>query len=330
MFEPDSSPVRDLLKIVGLFVVPALAAVMGVAWVAQTFFAPKPYDGARLQAGVTYVSSRQFETAGLQSLSDDGRRITLSAWDAVARQSLQPRVVVLVHGYNAREEKVGTYFADFVTGLREHARFGGSFLVFDWPSLAVPFDELPTSTRLQYEMRRPQGANQPAYELTVYGIDRRQALTVGAPSFAALLDDLAAAKVTRIDVVAHSMGCLVVAAAMQKDPGLLARVHSLVWLAPDVDAAAVAEPWFRAAVASLKGGLAVLHSRNDRLLALHARFANGASRLGAGGPPDGAAVPPRVTFSDLTEQLGKENVHGAYLARTGPALDLVMAVLAAR
>jgi esterase/lipase superfamily enzyme len=111
---------------------------------------------------------------------------------------------------------------------------------------------------------------------------------------------------------------------MQQDPATFSRIGSMIWLAPDVDATAIREPWFRAAVERMRTGLFVHYSPNDTTLSVLSRAANGTPRLGATGPgSDGGAPIGKLKFIDMTDAFGADAVHTGYLRKNSPSLPLI-------
>ncbi len=315
------------------FVVLPCALLTAIAYVYVAYFAPKPYAGVKLQDGVMYVSARRFETHGLEALTAGGNAVETKAWvaPAVARET-PSTVTILIHGYNAQEGKVATYFADLTVSLRNDASRSGPLIVFDWPAIAVPHDELPTSDRIRRDMYSytKNTWSQPAYEFNMYRIDQRMAESVGATALVALLASLTERPGTTVQILAHSMGCYLLARAMQQQPAAFSRVGSMIWLAPDVDATVVDEPWFRQTLGKLGTGLFVHYSHNDTTLAVLSRAANGIPRLGAMGRNAGGDPIPKLEFLDMTVALGTDDVHGGYLRKNSPSLALIAKQLAGR
>ena len=299
---------------------------MAFAYVYMTYFTPKPYAGVKLQDGVVYVSARRFETHGLEALTAAGDAVEAKAWVAPAgARDARSTATVLIHGYNAQEGKVATYFADLAVSLRNDANGSGPVIVFDWPAIAVPHDELPTSDRIRRDMYSftKNTWSQPAYDFSMYKFDQRKAESVGATALVALLASLTERPGTTVHVIAHSLGCYLLARAMQQQPAAFSQVGSMIWLAPDVDATAIDEPWFRHVLGKLGTGLFVHYSRNDTTLAVLSRAANGVPRLGAVGRNTSGDPVPKLEFFDLTVDLGTDHVHGGYLRSNSPSLALI-------
>lgn len=323
--QDEDFSLRELAYYVMMFAVLPCAVFTGGAYLYVLYFMPPPYAGVALQPGVVYVSARRFETNGLETLAANGETIDLAPWSTQRLGArLKPSVTVLVHGYNAQEHKVATYFAELASYLQSAGDYRGTVVVFDWPALGVPLDELPTTQRVQLDMQM-MGQNRPTqagYELAMYGLAQRQAQGIGARSFLALLDALSRGGARTINVVAHSMGCYLIAEALKLHPATASQIASMIWLAPDVDEDIVDEPWFHEAIAHLRNGLTVQYSQNDTVLTRLSRIANGTRRLGATGL--GAhALPPKMEFVDMTAELGTENVHTGYLAKGSASLQRI-------
>jgi esterase/lipase superfamily enzyme len=309
------------------------AIFTGLAFLYISFFTPLPYAGVKLQKDVVYVSSRRFEANGLEVLSEQDGAVALAPFTGTwSTRPLASSVTLLVHGYNTQEHKIAGYFAGLAEYLMGPSRYTGSIVVFDWPSVGIPFDELTATQRVQRDMQMmvENSFTQPGHELANYLGDKSNAETTGATSLLALLDALASSGVSTVDVVAHSMGCHLVMHAMQQRPDAFSGVRSMVWLAPDVHQAAVGEPWFRAAVDKLRHGLSVHYSNNDTVLTQISQLANLTRRLGATGP--GPQTPPheKIEFVDMTAELGTEGVHTGYLLRDSASARLIAARLAER
>lgn len=319
---PWVSMVGDFLK----FIVLPPTLLVTIAYVQVAYFAPEPYAGVKLQQGVQYASARRFETHGLEALTAAGDKVEAKAWVAPSLdRGARSAATILIHGYNAQDGKVATYFADLAATLRDNPDRSGPLIVFDWPAIAVPFDELPTSDRVRRDMYSytKNTWSQPAYEFNAYKIDQRKAESVGATAFVALLASLTERPDTTVHVVAHSMGCYLLARAMQQQTAAFSRVGAMVWLAPDVDATVVDEPWFRQAVSELRIGLFVHYSRNDTTLALLSRAANGVARLGEIGRNAGGGTIAKLAYIDMTLGLGTDDEHGGYLRKGSPSLPLI-------
>lgn len=318
----------NLLRNLALFVLGSLALAIFAGYLAERYYVPRPYDGATLDRNTVYISARRFETHGLERIASSGTGNALSPWrvngDAIG---LDGPVIVLVHGYNAQEHKVASYFAGMTRYLRDEGRFRGTLVVFDWPARGVPFDELPTAQRVQLEMMSGNRPTWLGYEGAMYSVDQNNARTVGARSFLALLETLRTINGAPIVLVGHSMGCYVLAHALQTDAAAFSRVARMIWLAPDVDTGIIGEAWFKTALTRHNVRLEVHFSRNDVVLSRASRAANLASRLGHTGPPAGTPEQPSLQFVDMTEDLQGSSVHGAYLQPGSKSLHKILSGL---
>ncbi len=327
----NDSLAREFARAFVVFGVLPCALFTAAAYVYVQVFTPLPYAGVNLQDGVIYVSARRYETHGLEVLAENGATIDLRPWNSVTDGGrLKPGVTVLVHGYNAQEHKVATYFADLVSQVQSDAHSEGSLIVFDWPARGVPFDELPASLRIRLEMQMGDRASpgQLSFDFNMYKGDQRTAETAGAQSFLALLAALSQAGDRTVHVVAHSMGCYLLTHALKQKPEAFSRVSDLVWLAPDVDEAVVTEPWFRHAIDGLGRGLVVHFSNNDSLLARVSRVANLSRRLGATGAASIGVSHGKIALIDMTGELGTEGVHGGYLKRGSASAQMIAKLIA--
>jgi esterase/lipase superfamily enzyme len=188
----------------------------------------------------------------LTSLSSDAWRAEI-ATRATALDN--PGILVFVHGYNSS-------FADAARRAGQLAfdlRFGGSTVLFSWPSRAATLE---------------------------YTVDE-QAAEWSVPDMQAVLASLATiAPGTPIYVIAHSMGNRVFTrgfkALMEKDPSQSAPFKQLVLAAPDVDADV-----FRREIAPVilgKGPRVTLYaSSKDKALAASRGVHGGYRRLGESG-----------------------------------------------
>ncbi|MCC7252217.1 alpha/beta fold hydrolase [Hyphomicrobium sp.] len=322
--QDEDTSLRSIAGFVVMFGVLPCALFLAGVYLYILYFRPLPYAGVELQPNIVYVSARRFETHGLERLSANGTSIDLAPLTARSLgEHLKPTVTVLVHGYNAQEHKVATYFAGLTSYLLADGKYDGSIVVFDWPALGVPLDELPTAQRVQFEMMAKNRPYQPGYELGMYGIDQRRAADVGARSFLDLLKALTTTENRTINVIGHSMGCYLLAEALKRDPETSSEIAIMNWLAPDIDEAVVEEPWLHTAVGRLRGGIHVYYSRHDTVLTRHSRIANGTARLGATGAGTAHKPPDGMEFVDMTEDLGTGNPHAGYLADGSPSLQRI-------
>lgn len=303
---------RDFTK----FAVPPIILMLFGVWVYYAFFAPKPYGGVKLQENVIYASARRFKENGIEALKQDGQDVKFEDWRSLAASGqIGPDVTIFVHGYNAQEHKVAAYFSDLIGHLQKTARYQGTIIVFDWPAQGVPHDELPTVLRLQRDisMDALNSNSQPAYELSMYKMDQRNAETIGPEAFLALLGSLAGDPPRRITLIGHSMGCHLLQHALMQNSWAFQRVREMFWLAPDVDVDVLADDSFVGAVDGLQEGLTIHYSAHDNILTGLSTLANGKHRIGAVGLGSHTVATPKIRFADMTSALGSENVHGGYL-----------------
>ncbi|MGD9668962.1 MAG: alpha/beta fold hydrolase [Hyphomicrobiaceae bacterium] len=325
----DDGFVRELIRVLIVFaILPAILLGAG-AYLYFEAYAPRPYAGVKLQENVVYVSARRFEEKGLQLLRQEADGASFLDWTPVADAlPVAESVTILVHGYNAQDHKVATYFSDFIDTLREQSGAKGTFIVFDWPAVGIPMDELPTTQRMQMDVRMglSNRNSQPAYELTMYGIDQRRAETVGAQSLLALLSSLANHQ-RRITLVGHSMGCYLLQSAVMQSPGAFREVGAMYWLAADVDVDILQNSNFRTAIDGLGAGLFIHYSAHDAILTGPSRIANLSHRIGAVGSGSYQIDSAKLNFLNLTDALGTVNVHGGYLRRNSESARIIAATL---
>jgi esterase/lipase superfamily enzyme len=182
-----------------------------------------------------------------------------SAWRAeIAKRATalgNPGILVFIHGYNSS-------FADAARRAGQLAfdlRFGGSTVLFSWPSRAATLE---------------------------YTVDE-QAAEWSIPDMKAVLASLATvAPGTPIYVIAHSMGNRVFTrgfkALLEEDPGKRRPFKQIVLAAPDVDADVFAREIGPAILG--KGPRFTLYaSSNDKALAASRSVHGGYRRLGESG-----------------------------------------------
>ena len=203
-----------------------------------------PPDGSTL-GQLNALVTRDFAVQRVEPV--DGEAATTLAQSLRGRDSL-----LFVHGYNQTFEAAAFDAANLSEGIG----FKGNSALFSWPSKGGLLD---------------------------YGYDRESALLARdhlADALAAVLQDEFGAK---LNVVAHSMGTLVMLEALRSyrdryaDKGL-DRLGALVLAAPDVDVDV-----FKAAIGRLgawRNKITVITATNDRALDLSRRLAGG-ERAGA-------------------------------------------------
>lgn len=246
--------------------------------------------------------------------------------------SLRDPLVILVHGYaNQEPAAFGQYAKEIGTsisgGLMAANGFTGSVIGYDWPSF-----DAPVSGPLQQ-----------------YVSDAKAATNIGAPSLADFLARLSAAlagRAIRINLMAHSMGNLVVRQTLLGNPHLADTLDNIVSFAADLPQADLERPELIAAADALSGNWFVYWAQADAVLESLSNWANivlgnepwGGQRLGQQGPPDDSAVSKRVVAqnwdaalaqdlgstynSDLHEWPFSTKIHSLYWANT-PFLENV-------
>jgi esterase/lipase superfamily enzyme len=164
----------------------------------------------------------------------------------LAARSDRHDALLFIHGYNTTFEDSAFRVAQLANDLK----FQGPALLFSWPS---------------------QG------HLVDYLMDQRNADLSARPLGAFLRGLAEQSHVTRIHVIAHSMGNRVLASALTKIDPLRSNIHQIALLAPDFDAA-LFEQLAREFPKNI-GPIALYASSKDRALAASASLA-GYTRLG--------------------------------------------------
>lgn len=320
---------RDVTK----FAVPPIILLLLGVWTYTAYFAPKLYDGVKLQNGVVYASARRYAENGIEAIEQDGDDVKFQEWQSlVAAGQISTDVTILVHGYNTQDNKVAACFSGLIDHLQQTAHYQGTIIVFDWPTQGVPHDELPAVLRLQRDLYM-EGHNrnaQPAYEYTMYRMDQKSAEGIGVTSFLSLLGSLAVEPARRITLIGHSMGCHLLQHALSQSPEAFQRVSALYWLAPDVDVDVLTNQAFLRSLEALSTGLFVHYSKNDNILTGLSHVANGQPRIGAVGPGPHTVTVATIQFTDMTSALGAENVHSGYLLAGSESVRQIAAHLVRR
>ncbi|MGE5510217.1 MAG: alpha/beta fold hydrolase [Bacteroidota bacterium] len=301
-----------------------------------------PYQGVELQRGVHYVTSRAWPKRTWYSVEAPSvtlRRPVVLKWlvstdsgVGIAEQSplgavpSTSPVTVLVHGYSAPEHKMGSYFAPLIEQLRAGTDTSSTFIVYDWPSTARRFEDLTIEQRRDW-LSPPVGAPGQGsnwfgginWEANAYNADLEAARTAGAAGLIALLDAMKArVDPQRINLVAHSMGSLVVIEAASRAPESFAGLRRLLLLAPDLPHDALESPKLSEAIRRVDQ-VHVFFSANDDILRL-SQIKSRIRRLGRDGPANRSALPGNVTLHDMKDVLGTgDQVHSRYLEPPGSA-----------
>jgi esterase/lipase superfamily enzyme len=162
-------------------------------------------------------------------------------------------VLVYVHGFNQTFETAVLDAARLADGIKFH----GETVVFTWPSKASLLD---------------------------YGYDRDSAMW-SRDALESVLDGLMTnPKVTRIHVVAHSIGTMLTLEALRQlyahhGEAVAAPLGAVVFAAPDIDMDVFTSSV--AHVGPIAGKITVLTATNDRALAISRWMAGGMTRVGA-------------------------------------------------
>jgi pimeloyl-ACP methyl ester carboxylesterase len=285
-----------------------------------------PYENVVLGNSALFASSRHWPARPIEWLAQHDKSIQFVD-NPPAALSAATQITVLIHGFRGIDTEVAAYFDELTNYLAANQR-DGAVVVFDWPSTARAWEGLSAYEKKLYRdlMDHPQGTypdNKPPgslpqppgsgahtelyyvllWEQSAYDTDKKAARAIGAPSLTALVNELAKLNShARINIVAHSMGCYVVAQALEADPALANEIRKVIWLAPDVGDDVFERAGMRASLAKIES-LDVFYSRDDGALKWPSRLANGQLPLGAYGPRDGSNVPRNVTMHNLTVAL---------------------------
>ena len=214
--------------------------------------------------------------------------------------SLCDPVLILIHGYaNAEDVAFGQYGKMIgVSGqqglLRSHG-FEGSAIGYDWPSF-----EKPTNSPLQ-----------------AYKNDYTAARNIGAPALADFLDRLTkalSARKVRVNLMAHSMGNLVLCEALIVNPELPKRLDNIISFAADLPYTELEKPALKAAADALGGNWFIYWAQADIVLMTASNYANlllgnerwGGQRLGQQGPRDQSLISQKVVVQEWDAWLAKD------------------------
>ncbi len=208
--------------------------------------------------------------------------------------------MILIHGYaNKEPDAFGQYAKEIGTsaavGLMPGNGFQGSVIGYDWPSF-----DAPTSGPLQQ-----------------YVGDLKAAANVGAPSltdFLQRLNSALAGRNIRINLMAHSMGNLVVRQTLLDNPQLAGSLDNIVSFAPDLPQTDLELPELKAATDALAGNWFVYWAQADFVLLSLSNWANiilggeqwGGQRLGQQGPSTNATISKRVVAQEWDAPLAQD------------------------
>lgn len=317
----------------GLLVFVCLTIALPIAWL-MGWKPPSEiyYDKVQLQTNVLYSSARRWQAQRLEWLAQTDTGVTLGR-DAPTQLSLHKRAFVFVHGHRSPQSEVAAYFSDLVDYIKEHAPVDSTFVVYDWPSVEPNWmfalgreESRETAERIRvFTANRAWSVadHQGYWERASYDLDQHYAAGIAVEGFVVLLDSLRRAGVTDTIVIAHSMGCHVVAESIRRHTASFADVNAIAFLAPDVSAGIFEDTTFLSGLFGVRQ-LHVFYSRGDLILSMASVVANWGRRLGAVGPNENSRIPPNVTVYDVTDRIAElPRIHSAYVRRDGAAkIDL--------
>jgi pimeloyl-ACP methyl ester carboxylesterase len=213
---------------------------------------------------------------------------------------LQDPLVILIHGYANPEKDVFQEYAKEIgssasAGLMAYNGFTGSVVGYDWPSF-----DTPASGPLQQ-----------------YVGDLKAATNIGARALSDFLTRLNAAltgRSIRINLMAHSMGNLVVRQTLLDRPQLADAIDNIISFAPDLPQADLERPELEAVADALSGNWFVYWAQADFVLLTLSNLANiilgnerwGGQRLGQEGPRAGVAISPKVVAQNWDAPLAQD------------------------
>lgn len=284
------------------------------------------YEGVTLDAGVQYASARRWDDHGLEWLTQRGTQVEFQQRLPVTQAMEEAKkITILIHGYHAPDTSIATYFEGLVTYLISVKGYGSPIIVFDWPSNARHWEELSNNERIA--LTQLGSKNPPlSWETGEYAADSILAKSTGVDALIELIKSLSVDRPDRkFNIVAHSMGCLVVLEAIKKNPQMLSSVQTVVWLAPDLMDDVLEDPAFAKGLSNLEK-LNIFYSNNDSILAFLSRILHlsiSHPMLGSHGPSNINELPDNVVPYDLSDVLGKEGVHSRYLEKESAAAVLI-------
>jgi pimeloyl-ACP methyl ester carboxylesterase len=279
------------------------------------------YAGHTFREDAVFVSAHRFATHGLEWLG--------AATPELPSGKLQDaEITVLVHGYSTPHRRFSDYFDGLISYLRFDAGYVFPIVVLHWRSLATHHVELSAFERFAIGQAHTRGDRPhfvgPSWEQGQYVADQHRARTVGADGLVALLQEIRQANAgARVNIVAHSMGTLVVHEALRRATPAFASVRRFVLLAPDLSYAAFQDG--RIAFRDDQR-VQVFFSRHDGIL-FKSALVNYVARLGRSGPKNPSQLPPVFTVHDATQLLGAGDTHGRYVTQSGARKLKLMAAL---
>lgn len=214
--------------------------------------------------------------------------------------SLSDPLLILIHGYANPEVSAFGQYAKMIGvagqqgSLFSHG-FTGSVIGYDWPSF-----ETLTSSKLQG-----------------YKNDYDAACNIGAPVLIDFLNRLAAALMgrnLRINLMAHSMGNLVMCRTLAANALIPEQLDNVISFAADVPDTELEKPTLKAATDALGGNWFVYWAQADIVLMTASDIANmllgnqqrGEERLGQNGPHDQALISSKVVVQEWDAELAQD------------------------
>jgi esterase/lipase superfamily enzyme len=289
---------------------------------------PQPYAGVQLPKNVHFATARRWDKHKLEWLEQSGDDVALTAQPPAAIQRAA-QVTILVHGYAVRDKDAATYFGELITYLHTDRGYLPPVVVYDWPSRARHWQALSSAEQFAYidflsnTVGERLGGRIPGlppdirWEIQAYSGDATIAHTMAVDGLMALLRTIQnSSPVAEVNLVAHSLGSRVVAAALERPGGRPPRIRTIVLIAPDLGHDEFEKSyWLNATPRKIH----VFYSRHDFVLARLSRIMNFKARLGAVGPRDVKALTDTFALHDVSEVLGAEDAHSSYLTRAGAA-----------
>jgi pimeloyl-ACP methyl ester carboxylesterase len=230
---------------------------------------------------VSSRSKRVLESGRWIILEDDPEN-AVSKSDSIPKTFLDvvsDPLLILIHGYSNTEkqtfdryrEQIGT---EATPGLLPRNGFTGTIVGYDWPSF-----DIPSTTALHG-----------------YESDLNAARNTGAPALIRFVDSLSAAlkkKKVRINLMAHSMGNLVVRTMLLANPNFAKKIDNIISFGADILSSDLQLPDLKKAADSLRGNWFVYWAQADLVLLQLSNYANimlgnekwGGQRVGQVGPP---------------------------------------------
>lgn len=214
--------------------------------------------------------------------------------------SLTDPLLILIHGYGNPEVSAFSQYAKLIGVVGQQGSlfshgFTGSVIGYDWPSF-----EKPTNSKLQE-----------------YKNDYDAACNIGAPALIDFLNRLTSAlrgRKIRINLMAHSMGNLVMCRTLEAGTSIPEQLDNVISFAGDVPDTELEKPNLKAAADALAGNWFVYWAQADIVLMTASDIANvilgnqqwGGERLGQNGPHDKALISSKVIVQEWDAKLADD------------------------